>query len=100
VSEAHQRTLHLEKTLARKLRGVVGGNNNGSSHTNPEPPNHNTVPPPTWNWENRGQANTQPNRVASTSATPQSFKCCEVVHMIADCRKGDRYDKGLLTDKE
>jgi hypothetical protein len=47
VSKAHQRALHLEKTVSRRPLGVVGENIGGSNCPNPTPPVRNVVPPPT-----------------------------------------------------
>lgn len=75
------------------------GGGEGSRRANSTPLNFNVVPP-TQNRENRWQANVQPNRATSTSASTQCFKCGEVGHSMTNCRKGDRYDNGLFVDKE
>lgn len=58
VSEAHQRALHLEKTMSRRPLGVVGESIRGSNCQIPHPM-HTMLFPPT---QNRGQANAQPNK--------------------------------------
>jgi hypothetical protein len=40
----------------------------------------------------------QPNKVASTSALPNCFKCDELRHRMVDCRKGEQYGKGLFDE--
>jgi hypothetical protein len=40
----------------------------------------------------------QPNKVASTSALPNCFKCDELRHRMVDCRKGEQYGKGLFNE--
>lgn len=54
--------------------GVVGRNNGGSSRRNPTTLNRNVVP---LLAHNKGHANAQPNRAASTSAPARCFKCGE-----------------------
>ena len=39
----------------------------------------------------------QPSRTGVTTG-PKCFRCGEPDHRIADCRKGDKYGKGLLVD--
>ena len=46
------------------------------------------------------QANPQPNRIATSSSSPQCFKCGEAGHIMTDCKKGGRYGKGLFIESE
>jgi hypothetical protein len=75
--------------------GVVGENNGGSSHANPTHPSSDIVLPPA---QNRGQANVQPNKAASTNAPPWCSQCGEAGHKTAGSRKCDSCGKELFID--
>ena len=97
VSEAHQRALHLEKTMN------MGTNMVSNSSGNQLPP----IAPPysetTQSTQGKGQvnqANPQPNCTVASSSGPRCFKCGEAGHRMADCKKGGRYAKGLFIESE
>ena len=97
VSEAHQRALHLEKTMN------MGTNMVSNSSGNQLPP----IAPPysetTQSTQGKGQvnqANPQPNRTTASNSGPQCFKCGETGHRMANCKKGGRYGKGLFIESE
>ena len=48
------------------------------------------------------QANSQPNYIVATSSGPgpRCFKCGEVGHRMAYCKKGGQYGKGLFIESE
>ena len=79
ISKAHQRALHLEKTMNRRTNMV------SKSSGNRLPP----VAPPygatTQSTQGKGQvnqANPQPNRTTASSSSPRCFKCDEAGHMV------------------
>jgi hypothetical protein len=96
VSAAYQRALQLEKTTARGSTSFFGHGTGGSTTRyngsfTPRNTTQSSIP-------NRAPTTTgPPNRSAMTNG-PKCFKCGEPGHRIADCRKGDKYGKGLLID--
>jgi hypothetical protein len=96
VFVAYQKALLLEKTAARGSTGFFGRGTGGSMtrYNGPFTPRNttqSTIP-------NRGPITTgPPNRSATTNGL-KCFKCGEPGHRIADCRKGDKYGKGLLIE--
>jgi hypothetical protein len=96
VSVAHQRALLLEKMAARGSTGFFGRGTWGSTtcYNGPVTPRNttqSTIP-------NRAQITTGPPNRSATPNGPKCFKCGELGHRIADCRKGKKYGKGLLID--
>lgn len=97
VFEAHQRALHLEKTLSwRPLALIGGGGSGGSNQPNPTFSTRSINPSPT---QIRGQPNVQRNKAALTS-TPKFFKCVELENRMVDCHNGEKYGKGLIIGSE
>ena len=96
ILAAHQRAMLVEKTLVQGSLGVFGhggrGSYNWSGGCFP-----NQGPTPT-NGPIKGTTTTgQPSRTGVTIG-PKCFRCGEPGHRIVDCRKGDKYGKGLLVD--
>jgi hypothetical protein len=71
--------------------GIVGSyNQSGGSFTN-----QGSTP---TNGPNKGTTTVgQPSRTRVTTG-PKCFRCGDPGHRIADCRKRDKYGKGLLID--
>jgi hypothetical protein len=91
---AHQKALLLEKMAARGSTSFFGRGTGGSTtrYNGPFTP-RNTI-------QSTIQLQSQPvpsNRSTATNG-PKCFKCGEPCHKIADCHKGDKYEKGLLID--
>ncbi|KAF7137217.1 hypothetical protein RHSIM_Rhsim07G0165900 [Rhododendron simsii] len=88
VSEAHQKALTLEKQAGRKS-GFQFGNITGSRPI-PLVNNQTTIGKPLA----AGQA----NRAPINSNTARCFKCGEPGHRMADCKRNERFGKGLFVD--
>jgi hypothetical protein len=96
LSTAHQRALLLAKTAARGStdffeRGTGGNTTRYNGPFTPRNTTQSTIP-------NRAPITTGPPNQSATMNGPKCFKCGESGHRIADCRKGDKYGKGLLID--
>jgi hypothetical protein len=96
ILSAYQRALLVEKMLAQGSmgvfgRGVVGGYNRlGGSFQN-----RGSTPS---NGPSKGATTAgQPSRTGASTGL-KCFRCSEPGHQIADCRKGEKYGKGLLVD--
>jgi hypothetical protein len=96
ISAAHQRALLLEKTIARGSTGFFGCDTRGNTthYNGPFTPQNTTQS----TILNRGPITTGPPNRSATMNGPKCFKCGEPGHRIVDCRKGDKYGKGLLID--
>ncbi|KAG5527003.1 hypothetical protein RHGRI_028065 [Rhododendron griersonianum] len=88
VSEAHQKALTLEKQAGRKS----GFQFSNITSSRPIPPvnNQTTIGKPLV----AGQA----NRAPINSNTARCFKCGEPGHRMADCKRNERFGKGLFVD--
>lgn len=94
ISEAHQRALQLERQLNRRVV-AQGGNRKSSSMLQPHAP--------TPQVTGKSTLNPQPHRPIPTGAsgsTTRCFKCGEQGHRMADCKKGDRFGKGLFIESQ
>jgi hypothetical protein len=96
VSTAHQRALLSEKTAAKGSTGFIGHGTGGSTTRyngsfTPRNTTQSSIP-------NKAPTTTFPPNRSATTNGPKCFKCGEPGHRIADCRKGDKYGKGLLID--
>ena len=107
VSEAHSKALNLEKQFSRRSAG--GNTFRGSLNSPNQPrggfPNQPTVIPPRPSPS--GQVNrTQPTgpgmvpRGQGAGSSARCFTCGETGHRMADCRKNDKYGKGLFVEGE
>jgi hypothetical protein len=96
ISSAHQRALLVEKTLARGSMGVFGhGGVGGYNRSGGSSQNQGYTPS---NGPNKGIPTVgQPSRSGATTG-PKCFRCGEPGHRIMDCRKGEKFGKGLLVD--
>jgi hypothetical protein len=96
VSVAHQRALLLEKTVARGSTGFfgLGTESNMTRYNGPFTPRNTTQS----TNPNRIPITIRPPNRSTTMNGPKCFKCGEPGHRIADCRKGEKYGKGLLID--
>jgi hypothetical protein len=96
ISSAHQRALLVEKTLARCSMGVFGrGGVGGYNRSGGSFQNRGSTPS---NGPNKGATTVgQPSR-AETTTSLKCFRCGEPGHRITDCRKEEKYGKGLLVD--
>ncbi|KAF7119350.1 hypothetical protein RHSIM_Rhsim13G0219800 [Rhododendron simsii] len=88
VSETHQKALTLEKQAGRKS-GFQFGNITGSRPI-PLVNNQTAIGKPLA----AGQA----NRAPINSNTTRCFKCGEPGHRMADCKRNERFGKGLFVD--
>ncbi|KAF7130107.1 hypothetical protein RHSIM_Rhsim10G0085700 [Rhododendron simsii] len=86
--EAHQKALTLEKQAGQKS-GFQFGNITGSRPI-PLVNNQTTIGKPLTD----GQA----NRAPINSNTARCFKCGEPGHRMADCKRNERFGKGLFVD--
>jgi hypothetical protein len=96
VSAAHQRALLLEKTAARGSTSFFGRGTEGNTtrYNMPFTPRNTTQS----TNPNRTPITTEPPNWSTTMNGPKCFKCGEPGHRMADCRKGEKYGKGLLID--
>ena len=97
VSEAHQRALHLEKTMNRRTNMV---SNSSGNRLPPVAPPYGAITQSTQGKCQVNQANPQPSRTTASSSGPRCFKCGEAGHRMADCKKGGWYGKGLFIESE
>jgi hypothetical protein len=96
ISSAHQRALLIEKTLARGSMGVFGcGGVGGYNRSGGSFQNRGSTPS---NGPNKGATTAGQHSRAGTTTGLKCFRCGESSHRIADCRKGEKYGKGLLVD--
>jgi len=98
VSEAHQRALQLEKQMNRKP-GMQGNGGNRQYTSSPIQSRSVNSQAPTG----KPPVNHPPTRTAvsgTSGVATRCFKCGEPGHRMADCKKGDRYGKGLFIDSE
>jgi hypothetical protein len=96
MSAAHQRALLLEKMAARGSIGFFGHGTGGSTtrYNGPLTPRNttqSTIP-------NRAPITIGPPNRSAMMNGPKCFKCGEPGHRIVDCRKGEKYGKGLHID--
>jgi hypothetical protein len=96
VFVAHQRALLLEKIVARGSTGFFGHGIEGSmtQYNGPFTPQNTTQSTNPY----RASITTKTPNQGTTTIGPKCFKCGEPGHRIADCRKGEKYGKGLLID--
>jgi hypothetical protein len=96
VSTAHQRAILLEKTVARRSTGFfgLGIESNTTRYNGPFTPRNTTQS----TNPNRTPITTGPPNRSIAMNGPKCFKCGKPVHRISDCRKGEKYGKGLLID--
>jgi hypothetical protein len=96
VSVAHQRALLLEKMTARGSTGFFGRGtvSNTTRYNGPFTPQNTTQS----TNPNRSPITTKPPNRSTAMNGPKCFKCGEPGHRIVDCRKGEKYGKGLLID--
>jgi hypothetical protein len=96
VSEVHQKALLLEKT---STHGPLGLFNRGGGRGNNRPSGpftaRNTTQPLI---QNKVPTTTGERSRARATTRPKCFRCGELGHWMADCRKGDKYGKGLRID--
>ena len=97
VSEAHQRALHLEKTMNGRTNMV---SNSGGNQLPPVAPPYGATTQSTQGKGQVNQANPQPNCTTASSSSPQCFKCGEAGYRMADCKKGGQYGKSLFIKSE
>ena len=96
MSVAHQRAFLLEKTANRGSTGFFGCSTEGSTtlYNRPFTPQNTTQSTD----PNRAPITTKPPNRGTMTNGPKCFKCGEPSHRITDCRKGEKYGKGLLID--
>jgi hypothetical protein len=96
ILSTHQRALLVEKSLARGSMGVFGhGGVGGFNRSGGSFQNRGSTPS---NCPNKGATTVgQPSQTETTTGL-KCFRCDEPGHRIADCRKGEKYGKGLLVD--
>jgi hypothetical protein len=96
ISAAHQRALLVEKTLAWGSLGIFGRGGTGSyNRSGGSFPNRGTTPS---NGPNKGTTTVGQSSLIGAPTGPKCFRCGEPGHQMADCRKGEKYGKGLLVD--
>ncbi|XP_059433719.1 uncharacterized protein LOC132166885 [Corylus avellana] len=97
VSKAQQWALLIEKASARGSFNSLGRSGGGSYNQSRVPfttrETLSQVTGPSKNPIPMGQ----PSRIGATTG-PKCFRCAEMGHRMADCRKGEKYGKALLID--
>jgi hypothetical protein len=96
ISAATQRALLVEKNLAWGSLGIFGrGGTGGYNRSGGSFPNRGTTPS---NGPNKGTTTVGQSSRTGAPIGPKCFRCGEPGHRMVDCRKGEKYGKGLLVD--